>query len=228
MIDDSRSMELNQASLIANFPILMSTLRSFPGGLPNLHVAVVTSDLGAGPETAYGGCTPGGKGGIFRTSPAGCMGPTGSFIDESNNEATKNYPGTIDDAFACIANVGTSGCGFEHQLASPAVALGFNGSIPAANVGFLRPDAFLAVAFITNEDDCSAPPNTRCSIPCSFLQSSALGPPLFRCNEFGHLCGGVAPPRNGTTPVTITADCHSNETGGLLYPVGTSPASSSR
>ncbi len=66
MIDDSLSMELNQASLIANFPILMSTLRAFPGGLPNLHVAVVTSDLGAAQETAYGGCTPGGKGGIFR------------------------------------------------------------------------------------------------------------------------------------------------------------------
>ena len=43
-------MQLNQASLIANFPILMNTLRAFPGGLPNLHVAVVTSDLGAGPR----------------------------------------------------------------------------------------------------------------------------------------------------------------------------------
>jgi hypothetical protein len=221
MIDDSASMNLNQASLIANFPILMSTLRAFPGGLPNLHVAVVTSDLGAAQETAYGNCTPGGKGGFFRTSPAGCMGPTGSFIDESNNEATKNYPGTIDAAFACLANVGTTGCGFEHQLASAAVALGFNGSVPAPNAGFLRPDAFLAVAFITNEDDCSAPPNTMLFNSSSFLQSSALGPPLFRCNEFGHLCGGVAPPRNGTTSVTITADCHSNETAGLLYPVGT-------
>ena len=52
MIDDSLSMQLNQASLIANFPILMNTMRAFPGGLPNLHIAVVTSDLGAGPETA--------------------------------------------------------------------------------------------------------------------------------------------------------------------------------
>jgi len=220
MIDDSASMQTIQANLVANFPILMSTLRAFPGGLPNLHVGVVTSDLGAGPETAWAGCTPGGKGGLFHLPAAGCGGPTGAFIDESNNEATKNYPGTIDAAFACIANVGTSGCGFEHQLASAATALGFRGSIPATNAGFLRPDAFLAIAFITNEDDCSAPPDTALFNTNDFSQAGQLGPPIFRCNEFGHLCGGVAPPRNGTTPVTITADCHSNETLGLLYPVG--------
>jgi hypothetical protein len=220
MIDDSLSMSANQASLIANFPVLMNTLRSFPGGLPNLHVAVVTSDLGAGPGTGIGGCTQGGEGGVFRTTPAGCAGPTGSFIDESNNEATKNYPGTIDDAFACLANVGTSGCGLEHQLAAAAVSLGFYGSMPAPNAGFLRPDAFLAVAFITNEDDCSAPPDTTLYDLSAISQSSPLGPLIFRCNEFGHLCAGVAPPRNGTTPVTITADCHSNESGNFLYPVG--------
>ena len=219
MIDDSSSMNTVQANLVANFPILMSTLRAFPGGLPNLHIAVVTSDLGAGPEVSYAGCTPGGDGGNFHAAAAGCAGPTGTFIDESNNEATKNYPGAIEDAFTCIANVGTVGCGFEHQLASAAVALGFRGSIPAANAGFLRPDAFLAIAFITNEDDCSAPPDTMLFTTTSFAQSSTYGPPIFRCNEFGHLCGGVAPPRNGTTSVPITADCHSNEMG-LLYPVG--------
>ena len=221
MVDDSLSMDTMQANLVANFPVLMSTLRAFPGGLPNLHIAVVTSDLGAGPETAYSGCTPGGDGGNFHPAAAGCGGPTGSFIDESNNEATKNYPGAIEDAFACIANVGTHGCGFEHQLASPAVALGFRGSIPAANTGFLRPDAFLAIAFITNEDDCSAPPDTGLFNTASFATSGTLGSPLWRCNEYGHLCGGVAPPRNGAlgTSLTITADCHSNEAG-MLYPVG--------
>jgi hypothetical protein len=221
MIDDSNSMNTMQANLVANFPILMSTLRAFPGGLPNLHIAVVTSDLGAGPETIYGGCLPGGDGGNFHAAAAGCGGPTGAFIDESNNEATKNYPGAIEDAFTCIANVGTVGCGFEHQLASAAVALGFRGTIPAANTGFLRPDAFLAIAFITNEDDCSAPPDTGLFSPASFAENGPLGPPVFRCNEFGHVCGGVAPSRHGTigSSLTISADCHSNEAG-LLYPVG--------
>jgi hypothetical protein len=111
----------------------------------------------------------------------------------------KNYPGTIDDAFACIANVGTSGCGLEHQIASGATALGFRGTVPATNVGFLRPDAFLAVVFITNEDDCSAPPDTPLfDIASGTTLASPFGPlGSFRCNEFGHLCGGVMPPRTG-------------------------------
>ncbi len=75
------------------------------------------------------------------------------------------------------------------------------------------------MAFITNEDDCSAPPDTMLFDTTSFMQSSVYGPSIFRCNEFGHLCGGVKPPRNGTTSVTITTDCRSNETG-PLYPVG--------
>jgi hypothetical protein len=220
MIDDSSSMNATQASLVANFPILMNTLRGFPGGLPDLHLAVVTSDLGAANVTAYGGCTPGGDGGNFHapTPSATCQGPSDSYIIESNNEATKNYPGTIDNAFACIANVGSSGCGFEAQLASPAVALGFRGSIPARNAGFLRPEAFLAVAFITNEDDCSAPPDTPIFDPTSMYLADPYGPiNSFRCNEFGHLCNGVKPPRVGTTPVTLTG-CVSAEDG-VLYKV---------
>jgi hypothetical protein len=220
MIDDSLSMDKSQASLVANFPILMNTLRGFPGGLPDLHLAVVTSDLGAGQETAFGGCRPGGDGGLFHapTPSASCKGPSDRFIIESGNEATKNYPGTIDDAFACIATVGSTGCGFEHQLASAAVALGFRGTVPPANAGFLRPDAFLAVAFITNEDDCSAPPDTPIFSAASVTITDPYGPPnSFRCNEFGHLCGGVKPPRVGTTPVTL-AGCTSAEDG-VLYRV---------
>jgi hypothetical protein len=216
VIDDSLSMEKNQASLVANFPILMNTLRGFPGGLPDLHIGVVTSDLGAGVETSWAGCTPRGKGGTFR-APAGCLATNDAFIIASNNEATKNYAGTIDQAFSCLATVGTSGCGFEHQLASAAVSLGFWGTIPAANVGFLRPDALLAVAFITNEDDCSAPPDALifdAQIPGG---TSPYGPFTFRCNYMGHLCGGVKPPLTGLSPVTLS-DCRSAEDG-VLYRV---------
>jgi hypothetical protein len=218
MIDDSPSMAPNQASLVANFPVLMQTLRNFPGGLPNLHLGVVTSDLGAGTFTGIGGCRPGGDGGVLHGPGAYCTaGPTGTpYIVSLNAESTKNYSGTIEDAFACIAQVGTAGCGYEHQLASAAVALGYRGAIPAPNQGFLRAGALLAVVFITNEDDCSAPPTTPIFDPTSNYLQDPYGPQAsYRCNEFGHLCGGVKPPRFGSAPVTL-ADCHSAEDGVLI------------
>ena len=48
MIDNSSSMRLAQANLLTNFPVLMDALRGLSGGMPNLHVAVVSSDTGAG------------------------------------------------------------------------------------------------------------------------------------------------------------------------------------
>jgi hypothetical protein len=46
MIDDSGSMDDDQANLGRNFPRLMDELRNLPLGLPDLHVGVVSSDLG--------------------------------------------------------------------------------------------------------------------------------------------------------------------------------------
>ena len=56
----------------------------------------------------------------------------------------RNYTGNLADVFGCIAALGESGCGFEHQLAAITRALGADGQPPPAeNQGFLRPDAFL-------------------------------------------------------------------------------------
>ena len=62
--------------------------------------------------------------------------------------------------FTCIAALGEGGCGFEHTFASVLRALGADGqgSAPFENQGFLRPDAYLAIVLVTNEDDCSATP----------------------------------------------------------------------
>src|SRR5262245_32370052 len=46
VIDDSPSMADKQQNLAANFPKLIDALSRLPGGLPNLHVGVVTSDMG--------------------------------------------------------------------------------------------------------------------------------------------------------------------------------------
>ncbi len=144
----------------------------------------------------------------------------------------------------CIALLGDKGCGFEHQLASIDRALGAdniqNGipNPPTTNASFLRPEAYLGIVILTNEDDCSAPANTQLySLDWRLEQqniANALGPIAnYRCNEFGHLCNDpsgnqIMPPLNppanamGTAaaPTLDLTNCVSNDTGsGLLTPV---------
>ena len=82
---------------------------------------------------------------------------------------------------------GAGGCGFEQHLEAMKAALDRN----PANTGFLRPEAFLAVIFIADEDDCSFQSSTLLG-----PESAALGPlQSFRCTRFGVTCdvGGATP-----------------------------------
>src|SRR3982751_2775736 len=204
LIDDSSSMRASQDNLRRNFPTFMTKLKEDPG-LPNIHVAVVSSDMGAD-----GSCDDAtNKRGIFqytaKTPDDPSIAPCTTNLDAgakfiSDSDGVKNYTGNIEDTFSCIARLGQSGCGFEHQFAAILRALGADGAAaPEENAGFLRKDAYLVVVLITNEDDCSASPG----VPLfdgsngSLTLDSRLGPPRnFRCNEFGHLCGGKPPNRN--------------------------------
>ena len=47
MVDNSSSMTSMQMKLVAQDPAFMTVLKNFPNGLPNIHVAVVSSDMGA-------------------------------------------------------------------------------------------------------------------------------------------------------------------------------------
>jgi hypothetical protein len=229
MIDNSLSMHDLQVKLAAQFPAFMNVLTGLPGGLPNVHIGVVTSDLGAGQysETDIMGCRPGGDQGVFQTAPKGATCATGmlnagqNYIIGTNVAGAGNFTGNISDAFSCIALVGDMGCGFEHQFASVLRSLGADGrAAPAANNGFLRPNAFLAVVLITNEDDCSAPPDSTLFDPTSRLVSDSLGPlASYRCNEYGHLCNGKAPPRTSANNanVDLSGTCVSNENGPLIH-----------
>lgn len=213
LIDTSESMKDEQVNLRQNFPAFMRELEAArPNGL-DVHIAIISSNLGA-PGTGIGSCENGGDRGEFRNQPAGGVActavPRDAFIIAG--PAGNNFDGPIADVFSCIATVGTSGCGFEHQLASLRRALGKdpNSPLPAKNNGFLRPNARLGIVLITDEDDCSAPPDTDLFRSTDSLLSSPYGQfGNFRCQEFGHLCGGQPPPR---MPDLTLNDCHSNET----------------
>jgi hypothetical protein len=228
MIDNSQSMAKLQNKLVTNFPVFMNVLKALPMGLPDIHVAVISSDTGPGQfDLPQYNCRFRGDGGRFQFQPRGnCttspLKPGQTYLQASNNQDVRNYTGDIADAFTCIAALGEQGCGFEGQLKSVRWALD-PANLPDENQGFLRPDAYLGVVLITNEDDCSVPDASALIDPSQTLMSDPLGPFWsFRCNEFGHLCninGTLQPPPRG--PATNLAGCISNETAtGRLTKVG--------
>jgi len=229
MIDNSSSMRLAQTNLLTNLPGFMDALRTLSGGMPNLHVAVISSDTGAGDGSVASCDSTGGDMGIFQYTPRGTcsaspLNPGATYLSQSGT--TTNFTGDISAAFTCIAALGESGCGFEHQFESVLRALGADGRpAPAENQGFLRRDALLAIVMVTNEDDCSARPGIMLYDTGSNTNvGSALGPPSnFRCNEFGHLCNGAKPPRlapgNSVTATVPLQNCTSAECDGSLVPV---------
>ncbi len=250
MIDNSSSMTELQMKMLDQDPGFMTVLQNLTNGLPNVHVAVVSSDMGApGDSTSSIACTTVGDDGIFQSTPRGSCAATtltGGATFISNVGGVANYTGTLEGTFGCIAQLGDKGCGFEHQLSAVARALGADGALPPSqNVGFLRANAVLAIVFLTNEDDCSAPTNTQLfslSSGGSNQQNiaNALGPIAnYRCNQWGHLCNDpasatptafISPPLNppadaqgiATAPTLTLANCESNDTvTGLLTPVAT-------
>jgi hypothetical protein len=221
MVDDSASMQPLQDLLTASFSKYTDALQNLPGGLPNLHLGVVSSSMGAGRNPGIDHCPQGGDQGVFHSMPLGAtcaqatLAPGQNFITNTNGMA--NYTGTLADVFGCIAKLGDQGCGFEHQLESVLRALGADGAaVPAANANFLRPDAYLQIVLLTNEDDCSAPPDSDLFDSTSSTIADPLGPmQSYRCNEFGHLCGGMRPPRQPMGEVDLGM-CMSAEDGRLI------------
>src|SRR5262249_2987302 len=138
-----------------------------------------------------------------------------------------NYMGQLPDVFTCLAAVGETGCGFQQPLAAVARAFGIDGRpMPDESRGFLRPEAFLYVLIVTAEADCSIPSGgILFDTKSNATLDSRLGPPThYRCNEFGHVCGGVMPPRlapNGSVNdvSTLLYPCVSAEDAGMLMPV---------
>jgi hypothetical protein len=188
VIDNSGSMGREQDQIAVNFQRMIEVLETLPTGLPNLHLGVVTTDVGAGQSCPVPTPPPG----VMRvTGPSSCAplgGATERFlvdVEDGVGGRDRNYAGTLAEAFACIATAGTSGCGFEQPLEAMRLAL----SRPE-NAGFVRPDALLAIVLLTDEDDCSAFDDGL------FVASETtpLGPRTnFRCFRHALECDGGVP-----------------------------------
>jgi hypothetical protein len=232
MVDNSSGMERAQATFRAGLPAFVNTLKTQPDGLPDLHLGVVTSDLGIG-HTDVAGCNAMGERGVLRRPPAAgtcaatALAAGATYLSSSGGATPQtNFSGDIAAALQCLVQVGASGCNFERQLGAVLRALGADGaSPPAENQGFLRADALLALVLLSNADDCSAAQDGLYTVGDTTL-ASTLGPiTKFRCAEFGHLCNGQPPARrapNGVVTDTINYDtCMSSEEAGRLIPVAT-------
>jgi hypothetical protein len=215
VIDDSASMGEEQALLAANFPRFIDELYDDEGELPDLHLGVVSSDLGIPPyelEQDQGDCLGDGKDGVLLAGPAGadCQLTDGQrfLVDSTDPDGViRNYPdGQLAQTFACMAQLGTNGCGFERHLDAMERAL----TAQPLNDGFLRDDALLAIVFIADEDDCST------TDPDLFdPDADSLGPfQDFRCFEHGVVCDGDDPRAPG-----LKLGCRPREDSELVTPV---------
>ena len=173
VIDNSPSTADKQTVFNQNFAHFVQALDAFPQGRPDVHIGVVntTVDLHAVmlPPMNCPSPDPWDDGVLQNTGRiAGCAIPNGRYISDVSNGSggrTTNYTGTLESAFTCIAELGTSGCGIEAPLEAMKRAL--DGSRPE-NAGFLRDDAYLAVVILTDEDDASVlDPSIFASLPGS-------------------------------------------------------------
>lgn len=188
VVDNSGSMKEEQESLAREFPKLVRAIatgdrdadgaQDFPP-IEDLHLGVVSSDMGLVGIQGIPGCDGLGDDGIMKNIPNSMLGtcdatyPRFLTYDAANDDAD-----TTANDFACVASLGTDGCGFEQQLESglkalwpasdPSIAFlgdsmgfGVSGHGDVENAGFLRPGggddvSVVAVVVVTDEEDCSS------------------------------------------------------------------------
>jgi len=146
VIDNSNSMSVKQANLIASFDGFVAGIQTNLDEANDYHIGVVTTDAYALNEP---GCQE--LGALVTSSAAGPCGPwaAGRYITLADELAP---------AFTCAATLGVDGDSNERQIGAALAAIGPKlGSPGACNEGFLRDEALLVLVLITDEDDPGAP-----------------------------------------------------------------------
>jgi hypothetical protein len=99
------------------------------------------------------------------------------------------------EAFQCFGPQGVAGCGMESPLESMREALAASADPKSPNYGFVRPDALLAVVFITDETDCSINPahSEFFLTQTDPVFSGGGAPDSGSCWRMGVTCDGAGP-----------------------------------
>lgn len=151
VIDNSGSMADEQAKLIANFPGFAAEIQSALVDVDSYHVGVVVTDnFGLpfldGVNSDAPECRV--RGGLVTSNVNGTCAPyaEGSrFMTQADD---------LDAKFACAANVGDTGSGYEEVAGAMLAAISPALNAPGAcNAGFIRDDALLVIVMISDEND---------------------------------------------------------------------------
>ena len=152
VIDNSGSMSDEQANLVASFPGFITAIQSTLEQVEDYHVGVTTSDAYTYNQASPGCNQLGGL--VVQTG-----GSSSSNMVCGPYDAGENYMTEADDlamSFACAAQVGISGNGFEQPMQALLNAVDPNHALAmpgGCNEGFIREDALLVLVIITDEAD---------------------------------------------------------------------------
>lgn len=193
VVDDSGSMTEEQQSLGDNAGTLLDALSSAGA---DFHLGVTTTDV----ESAEA------RGALVGT------GTTATIIDPSTPNPAQ--------VLAQLVDRGNMGSPMEQGLEATELAL----SEPLAtgrNAGFFRPDAWLTIVFLTDEDDGSPEPTDHY---LTFLQG-LMGPHGARAVQVNAITGGAAGCNgvNGMAGAAPRYDTVVSRTGGVWETICTPP-----
>lgn len=173
VIDNSSSMQDQQAALIASFPGFVDAIQTTLKADSDYHIIVVDTDAATHCQVA-GGCAAEAKTRCMdpgsgyactamydacdTTLGAGVVEPTGEYasnmlcaIAGGKRYIVEGEP-DIPATFACIAQVGTTGDNAEKPMDAMVAALSTALVGPdGCNEGFLRDDAILVITFISDD-----------------------------------------------------------------------------
>jgi hypothetical protein len=116
LVDNSPSMDPKQRALADNFPKMIEQLDSLPDGRPDLHIGVVSSDIGAGGTPIGGNCNVvlGDRGLLWGNVPTDTSYYTSGIIQDCYDKAPVRATIAPGSCWALAQNPPiTDGCGLN-------------------------------------------------------------------------------------------------------------------